>query len=240
MLRSLRSLTGFHVQAVDGEAGRVFNFYFDDHVWNIRYLVVETGGWLSRRKVLVDPKQLGDPVFKARVLPVALSLDQLSHCPEADTQQPVSRQEEVGMAAHFGWPSYSPMEPMMPGASSTLRPPMETQEPEPGSPYLRSMREVLHYELECPDGRLGRLKDLIVNDKIWQISQLVAELAGVHGGGKVLLPPKWVQRISWSHRRVAIAMESAVAAGAPRYNPRAPVNRRYEELTYDYHGRRVP
>jgi len=30
-------------------------FYFDDEKWEIRYLVVNTGAWLSRREVLVSP-----------------------------------------------------------------------------------------------------------------------------------------------------------------------------------------
>ncbi|MEO8921887.1 MAG: PRC-barrel domain-containing protein, partial [Caldimonas sp.] len=32
--------------------GHVKDFYFDDEEWVVRYLVVDTGGWLSSRKVL--------------------------------------------------------------------------------------------------------------------------------------------------------------------------------------------
>ena len=35
------------------------DLYFDDYAWVIRYLVVETGTWLSSRKVLLTPLVLG-------------------------------------------------------------------------------------------------------------------------------------------------------------------------------------
>ena len=37
---------GFTIRAVDGEIGTVDHFYFDDETWAIRYLMVDTGGWL--------------------------------------------------------------------------------------------------------------------------------------------------------------------------------------------------
>jgi hypothetical protein len=33
----------------DGELGKIKEFYFDDYYWTIRYLVVDTGNWLSRK-----------------------------------------------------------------------------------------------------------------------------------------------------------------------------------------------
>jgi uncharacterized protein YrrD len=54
MLRTVQSLTGNKVHAVDGDLGTVEEFYFDDHTWTIRYMVVNTGNWLSGRKVLIS------------------------------------------------------------------------------------------------------------------------------------------------------------------------------------------
>ena len=45
----------FAIRAVDGEIGTVDQFYFDDETWAIRYLTVETGGWLGGRIVLISP-----------------------------------------------------------------------------------------------------------------------------------------------------------------------------------------
>jgi hypothetical protein len=53
MLRNVKDLRGCALRATDGAIGRVEDFYFDDEDWGIRYLVVNTGSWLSDRKVLM-------------------------------------------------------------------------------------------------------------------------------------------------------------------------------------------
>lgn len=42
MLRNMKDLEHYTIGATDGVIGRVKDFYFDDDVWVIRYLVVET------------------------------------------------------------------------------------------------------------------------------------------------------------------------------------------------------
>ena len=55
MLRNVKDLRGYALRATDGAIGRVEDFYFDDEDWGIRYLVVNTGSWLSDRRVLISP-----------------------------------------------------------------------------------------------------------------------------------------------------------------------------------------
>jgi len=55
MLLSLRQLYRKKLRASDGDIGHVEDFYFDDQQWAIRYVVADTGSWLSGRLVLVSP-----------------------------------------------------------------------------------------------------------------------------------------------------------------------------------------
>ena len=55
MLRNVKDLRGYAIRGTDGVIGKVDDFYFDDEDWFIRYLVVNTGSWLSGRKVLISP-----------------------------------------------------------------------------------------------------------------------------------------------------------------------------------------
>ena len=55
MLTNAAHLKGLVIRATDGEIGTVDQFYFDDETWGIRYLTVETGGWLGGREVLISP-----------------------------------------------------------------------------------------------------------------------------------------------------------------------------------------
>jgi hypothetical protein len=59
MLRNLKDLENYAIRATDGDIGHVKDFYFDDEAWAVRYLIVETGGWLSSRKVLISPIAVG-------------------------------------------------------------------------------------------------------------------------------------------------------------------------------------
>jgi hypothetical protein len=61
MLRTVQSLTGNKVHAPEGNLGTVEEFYFDDQAWTIRYMVVNTGNWLSGRLVLISLVALGTP-----------------------------------------------------------------------------------------------------------------------------------------------------------------------------------
>ena len=95
MLPSTNDLKAYTVGASDGAIGHVRDVYFDDESWVVRYLVVETGAWLSSRKVLISPISILRPNWTDRELPVALTKDQVKKSPDIDTQMPVSRQREM-------------------------------------------------------------------------------------------------------------------------------------------------
>lgn len=66
-LRSCEEVSGYHIQARDGDVGHVEDFLFDDSTWSIRDLVVKTKNWLPGKRVLVSPewiKQVSWPEAK--------------------------------------------------------------------------------------------------------------------------------------------------------------------------------
>ena len=80
-LRSTREVTGYDVLATDGEIGRVKDFIVDDAMWTIRYLVVDTGPWLTGRKVLVAPTWVEGVDWSDGAVDVALSRRQVEESP---------------------------------------------------------------------------------------------------------------------------------------------------------------
>jgi hypothetical protein len=58
MLINAKTLKGYKLNSNDGEVGNVNEFYFDDKYWTIRYLIAETGGWLTGRQVMISPYAL--------------------------------------------------------------------------------------------------------------------------------------------------------------------------------------
>ena len=54
-LRSTEAVTGYNIEATDGEIGHVDGFVVDDEAWAIRYIEVATRNWWPGKKVLVSP-----------------------------------------------------------------------------------------------------------------------------------------------------------------------------------------
>ena len=103
MLWSASVINGCAIAANDCRLGTVSDFLFDDASWLVRWLVVETGKWLSGRKVLLPPSVLGHLDPKGHEFSVELTMQQVKDSPDIDTDRPVSRQMETNIYDHYGW-----------------------------------------------------------------------------------------------------------------------------------------
>ena len=108
MLRSIQNLDGIRVLAANEAVGTVEEAYFDDERWVVRYLVVDTGGWLRGRRVLIAPHAVQSIDWQSRSLWVNLTRDQVQGAPGIDTDKPVSRQQEAEYHRYYGYPQYWP------------------------------------------------------------------------------------------------------------------------------------
>src|SRR5437867_11234489 len=100
MLASIHELHGYAIHATDGEVGKIDEFYFDDASWRVRYLVADTGNWLTGRRVLLPPAALGPPDRERHVLPVSLTRKQIEASPDINTDQPITRQQDEELRRH--------------------------------------------------------------------------------------------------------------------------------------------
>jgi len=215
MQRNVKSLIGFSIGATDGEIGKVDEFYFDDETWTIRYLVVKTGSWLLERKVLISPAALNVPDWGNQSFPVNLTKEQVKHSPDIDTEIPVSRQQELELYSHYGWPFGSPIGVgfygigMMGMVDSRI--PFEEsiaaqyQEKKPHDPHLRGTHEIKGYGIYAVDGAVGTLSDLII-DEHWKILFLVADTGKEGPGTEVLIPSESIKEISWVNSSIGISI----------------------------------
>jgi uncharacterized protein YrrD len=250
MLRSIDDFIGYHIQAQDGDIGKVDNFYFDDREWTIRYLIADTGSWLPGRQVLISPASLGQPEPGSDKFPINLTRDQIQNSPHIDQDKPVSRQHETDLAQYYGWPAYwtatasvgdqpywlIPPVPPVSGQSQT-----QTLQAEPtttNDPHLRSVAEVTTYFLHAADGEMGHAEDFIVETESWIIRYLVVNTGTWLPRKKVLIAPQWIEKISWANALIYVSLTCQEIKLSPEFDPTAPVNRKYEETLYDYYGRR--
>ena len=107
MLRSMKELYGYTIRATDGDIGKVYEFYFDDEVWTIQYLMADIGSWISGRSVLISRAVLQaspSPDLMAHILPVELTKEQVENSRDVDTVMPVYRQRMGDLSRD--WPLY--------------------------------------------------------------------------------------------------------------------------------------
>ncbi len=106
MIWKISALKGCTITATDGQIRTVSDMLFDDASWNIRWLVVDTGTWLTGRKVLLPPSVLGHADPEGREFAVKLTTEAIKKSPEINTDLPVSRQMESYVYRHYGWSPY--------------------------------------------------------------------------------------------------------------------------------------
>jgi len=243
MLRSVKELYNYVLEAEDGEIGRCKDFLFDDRFWTVRYMVADTGKWLTGRKVLVSPISLGEPDWDSRLLPVRLKKKQIEAAPGLNEDAPVSRQHEIRWTQHYGWPYYW----QGTGIWGMAKYPNEIFiQKEPGTVSdeksgevdrnLRSSIEVTGYHIQAKDDEIGHVEDFILDDQTWTIRYMVVDTRNWLPGRKVLVAPGWIDSIDWAERKVTVAMTREQVKNSPEYDSSVPVSPEYEAGLSEHYG----
>jgi len=260
MKRTIKSITGYNIGATDGEIGKAAEFYFDDKTWTIRYLIVETGHWLSGRKVLISPEAFAKPDHENKVFHLNLTKDQIENSPDIDTDKPVSRREEMDLYKYYPWTNYWDGELWAGGMGITgmMTPmPVLTIEETPvadaqteGSTqatrndhvdeHLRSSDKVTSYTIKAADGNIGDVEDFIVDDLTWKIEFIEVDTGNWLPGKKVLIPPSWIRNIDWQMSEVTVIASIDAIKHSPEYDPDLLLKENYVPGTGSYYKQTVP
>lgn len=251
MLRSWKKLGRLGVDGPDGEVGHVHTMYFDDSRWTIRYFVVDVGGWLTRRQVLIPPHSVSAADWTAGRLHISLTEEQLKNSPDIDLERPVSRQEEARYLNYFNYPLYwggSGLFPDAPGVEPPVvgaeleaaRAELERTEEEADArnSHLRSAEEVSGYHIQATDGEVGHVEDFVFDDQGWAIRYLVIDTSNWPGGAPVLVAPSWADEIDWTNSRLRVDLTVAQVKQSPVFADDVALARSYEEHLHQYYGRR--
>ena len=246
MLYRMEKLIGMSIAATDGEIGKVRDVYFDDHHWAARYLIVQTGGWLEDRKVLISPFAVAAIDWDLRVVHLNLTRQRVKASPSIDTDKAVSRQHEIEFSGYYGYPGYwsgpliwgGTLYPMMPtGAIAPVNESPPGHAAVPTDQHLRSVREVTGYHLQASDDPIGHLEDFLVDDESWAIRYLVVDTRNWLPGKHVVIPPQWIKRLDWSEKNVYVDVSRDTVQHAPEYDPSLEFSRASEMGLYRHYER---
>lgn len=248
MLLVVSALKGLALEATDGRIGTVRDVLFDDRSWKVRWLVADTGGWLSGRRVLIHPSAVGSTDYGHAGLTVALTKAQVEASPDIQEDAPFSEQQERHLYDYYGWdPAWggtylgagAMAAPFSPapyfGTTAGLTLDGDGQE-EKGDPHLRSADEISGYHIHATDADVGHVESFIMDDQGWHIRYLIADTRNWWPGQHVLLSPHAVTDIRWSDRQVVVSVSKSQIETSPVWDPAAMIEESYQKRLHGHYG----
>ncbi|PKG68464.1 MULTISPECIES: PRC-barrel domain-containing protein [Pseudoalteromonas] len=257
MLRSMKDLEGCAIAASDGIVGKEKDFLFDDLAWVIRYFVVETGTWLSSRKVLISPIAVQNPNWDEKIFPVLISKDQVKNSPGIDTNKPVSRQHEMDYLNYYGYPYYwigtnfwgSGIYPysLYPGndifehsvegarSANLIHKSIKSQHDQKGDPNLRSCKAIIGYNIHAKDGDIGHVSGFLVEENTWAVRYLIVETSNWWGGHQALIPSAWIYEVQWLDNSISTDLVRKAIKDAPVYEPNKEITQDFEAAVFHHY-----
>ena len=238
MLRNASAIKGYAIAATDGRLGTVSDFLFDDASWLVRWLVVDTGKWLSGRKVLLPTSVLGHLDPNGNEFAVSLTMEQVKDSPDIDTERPVSRQIETNIYDFYGWSPYwggtgflmggyggygygyggGAIAPLPSPGSMRRAEDIAAAQQNDDDPHLRSVEALTGYHIHASDGEIGYVEDFLLQDTDWSIHNLVVDTTHWWPGKKVLIAPRSIQEIDWTDNLVNLKIDREKVKNSPAYD----------------------
>ena len=236
------NMKGGTVSSADGDLGTFEDFYFDDRSWTGRHLVVDTGGWLGGRRVLVSPRAITGIAPTGLRLETNLRREQVERCPDVDMSRPVSRADDAKLAAHYGYPLYwvgserwgagpLPAQFLLAAEVTEASAAMDDRS------HLLSARDVTGFGIEATDGELGHVEDFLVDEETWAIRYLIVDPRNWWPGEHVIVGVDWLNAVHRDRRTVSVEVTRETVRDAPVWRPDDRVDREYETRLYRHHGR---
>jgi hypothetical protein len=232
---------GYKLEAIDGPIGKVDEFYFDEQFWTVRYLVVNSGSWLSDRRLLISPYAIGEVSPSEHKIFIKLTKRLIVDSPFLGTDEWISKEFEREYYEYYGWPVYwSGLNTW--GADPYLNKThpawnLESNQ-ETWEPHLCSTHEISRYMIHTIDEEIGSIRDFLISDTTWTIRYLVVDSQRRLHGNYVLISPRWIVSSDWEQSKYIVDISSEQIESSPEYFDDLQLTRADEGELYKHYNRR--
>ncbi len=100
-LRETSAIEDYVIQARDGEVGSVDDLIIEDQTWKIQYFIVNTGSFLSNRKVLLAPQWIQRISYAESAVIVDLKVGTIRNSPEYDPSLPLDHEYQARLSIFY-------------------------------------------------------------------------------------------------------------------------------------------
>jgi hypothetical protein len=249
MMFAISALEGGTVEASDGEVGTVKDILFDDEAWRIRWVVVDTGTWLTGRKVLIHPSAIEPLDLKSQrrlpmmgavgeiTLSVRLTKRQIEASPPVSENAPLSQQVESQLYEFYGWDQAWGASYFGAGETALLSTPSYVARVATDEGLdLRSVKTVIDAHVHATDGDIGHAENLLADDVRWDVRYLIVATSNWWFGKHVLLSPYAVDRVGWSDSEIYLNVTRDQVKSSPPWDPMKAIERIDEERLHGHYG----
>jgi len=95
-LDSVKTTSGYHIRARNGEIGHVDDFLIGQDSWRIRYLLVDTSNWIGGRSVIVSSEAVERVDKEDNQIYVDADRDAIKNAPELESIEAALSRTETG------------------------------------------------------------------------------------------------------------------------------------------------
>lgn len=233
-----RTLRDRPLIASDGKIGEVREFYFSEKNWAIRYLVISIRSWFDDRLALIPVHALERINPKDKTISVRLNKQQILQAASVECENPVPEQHNEQIKQSEGKQlqyisSLLASAPPQDDASVAPKAKMAVQDP-----HLRCSEELRRkFTLKIYDGKIGLIEGFIIEDDQWRLRYLVLQTSVLLSDKLVLIPPQWIDSISFEQREILVGLPWSLIKEAPEYDFDLPIDRAYEQCLHDHFSR---
>ncbi len=240
MLQLAKSLIGAQVLIAETSVGTIRDIIFDANEWQIRYILVRTGGWLNRKSVFIFPSQIIKIDWPQQAIQLSITQHQFNNNPTLNSH----------FFDYYHWPYFWTGAGIW-GVAATSDIFKEGTPPEDPSefksdnklelkkapPLLKSIIGTLDYHTQASDSDLGYIEDFSFDDQIWAIRYVVVDARTLWPNRSLIFSPEWIESIDWDQLNIRFRFASELIRGSPSFNFRTVITPEYEKSLSSYYQR---
>ncbi len=224
MIHLLSKIRSFVVDAADGEVGMIRDFYFGVNDWRIRFILVDTNGWLRHRPVFIPPDSVRSVDSDAGRIDLNIDKNQIEKSPPPESEEWFSADFERRFRDHFqpphsdtlGTASAEAVKAGLPAGATDVD--LGQVWRDHGDIQWRRCDSLRGHHLIATDGEIGHVEDFLVDTREWTIPLLVVKTRSWLPGRHVLIETeRIIETVSWHHGEVRVNLTHDQVASAPEY-----------------------
>lgn len=242
MKLSLRKLKKYVISTKDDYTYKIEDVLINEDTWRIQYFKINIGGFFKKNFILV-PRFLIDKVdINRKVVHFGLFGANIKNCPSFKSELPISKLYQKKLDRYFSKEDYWARHYYPPtGVPNVTRSCVVPPEPIKSKlkvidessidSSLRSMNEILGYDVQSKDGEAGKLHDFIIDDESLDVLSFAVKFKGKLGMNiKVITASQFISEIRYSDQTIAVNLNTKEIQSSPDYSLKDGINHFLEKI----------